>query len=105
MAFVDIDELEELKQWIPLEIERLVSTLAINFKEAAEKTNSLSNIYSTIIVESAKQVDTNIDLTKEFIVKCEILEENLQVVEKLGKQITYMRKYCEDLEKKVNKIF
>ncbi|CAG9335523.1 unnamed protein product [Blepharisma stoltei] len=105
MSFVDIDELETLQQTIPAEIENLVNTLAIDFREAAETTMNLMSLYASHLINITSKSDSTVDMTKDFILKCENLEENLQNVEKLAKQINFMRRYCEELEKKINKTF
>jgi len=76
----------------------------VGFREIAETTQSLASLYENSVQDSVKVSQQAVQLNNYFIEKCEELSNNLTQIETLSKRVSGMRRFCEELEKKLLKV-
>ena len=103
MNFVPIDMLEEMKSKFEEEIQSVTNSISLKYQHIAENTLTLESLQEDCLDKFCTEVDKGISANDEFRMHCEVLSNELDGIETLSKQIHLMRKYCEEMEKKLMK--
>lgn len=103
MSFIQLETLDDKRSNVIQNLSSVVNELGIRLKNISENTLSLEQIQERSLEKLCTDIDKGISASEEFELHCEILSQELDGIENLGKAISLMRKQCEDLEKKILK--
>ena len=101
---ISINIIDEYKANFEGEIHNMTNELGIRYKNIAEHTQRFEELYKHTLDTLCDEIDKGISANGEFALHCDVLMKELDKIENLAKYIHFMRKFCEEMEKKLIKI-
>jgi hypothetical protein len=104
LSISDLDQVAAKQQAFESDLRSLTEKIRTEFARIAENAEEFTGIYAESVESMLGNVETLMEQMKEFMGRCEALEQHLVGLEVLSKQIGVMRRLCEDLELKTAKL-
>lgn len=104
MEVIPDDMIKVFKDSFKLNIDELINDLGVKLANISENTACLIDLQKDSVSKLCNEVDKGLTASDEFRLHCEVLTQEFEGLSDLAKQIHEMRKNCEDLEKKLNRI-
>lgn len=104
MEVIPDDMIQEFKDTFKANIDDLINDLGVKLANISENTACLVDLQKDSVNRLCNEVDKGLTASDEFRLHCEVLTQEFEGLNELAKQIHAMRKNCEELEKKLNRI-
>jgi len=104
LSIGDLDQVAAKQQAFEADLLSLTEKIKSEFARIAGNAQQFTEIYAESVDSVLGNVETGMDQMKDFMGRCEALELHLAGVEVLSKQVSVMRRLCEDLEVKTAKL-
>lgn len=104
LSIGDLAQVAAKQQAFEDDLTSLTKKIKLEFARIAENAQQFTEIYAESVHSVLGTVEAGMDQMKDFMDRCETVEQHLAGVEVLSKQISVMRRLCEDLELKTAKL-
>lgn len=98
------DVIEDFKEKFGKSSALMTNNFALALLEIRDNTKEFLNVQMESVNKLVNDVEKGITASEEFSMHCDVMLEEFEGVEELARRVKEIRKNCEEMERRVNRV-